>query len=109
MRWSQLSTSNSALRFGALLSCVRLHSYFMMRCGLSIPCGLIERGIRRHVEWPSWSTGDVILTTLLRCESKSSETSDDELDHLGRKGGQSCGLCGPQALGPVRGIAFPLG
>jgi len=57
-----------------------------MRCVFSIPGGFIERGIPRPVESPPWSTEYVILTTLLQCESKSSETSDDELDYPEEKG-----------------------
>jgi len=49
------------------------------------------------------------MTTLLRCESKSSESSDDELDHPGRKMGESCGFCDPMALVLFMGIAFPFG
>ena len=81
----------------------------MMRCVFSIPCGLIERGIRRPVESPPWSTGDVILTTLLRCESKSSETCDDELDHPGRKREDCGGFCDPLALVQFMGIAVRFG
>ena len=104
---SQLSTLNCALRFHALSSCVELYSCFIMWCVFSIPCGLIERGIQRPVEKPPWSTGDVILTILLRCKSKSSETSDDELDHPRRKRGESSRFCDSRALVPFMGIAFP--
>ena len=55
------------------------------------------------------STGDIILTTLLQCESKSSETSDDELDHPRRKRAECCGFCDPLALVPFMEIAFPFG
>jgi len=81
----------------------------MMRCVFSIPCGLIERGIRPPVELPPWSTADVIQTTLLRCESKSSERSDLELDHPGRKTAESWGFCDLLALVLILGIAFAFG
>jgi len=80
-----------------------------MRCVFSIPCGLIERGIRRPVESPPWSTGDVILTTLLGCESKLSETSEDGQNHPGRKRGESGWFYDPLALVLFMGIAFPFG
>jgi len=61
------------------------------------------------VESTPWSTGDVLLTTLLWCQLKSSEISDDELDHPGSKRGESCGFCDPLALVLFMGIACPFG
>ena len=61
------------------------------------------------MESPPRSTGDVILTTLLRCQSKFSETSDDKLDHPRRISGESCGFCDPLAVVLFMGIAFPFG